>query len=150
MNYSAYRIVTVIGLAFVVVVIGGAALSISLGLGIVALLILTPLAFFGGWFYLSLIEDRLDEYGGQIPMANAGLGVLGVNIVDESRDMVLGDPDDSTGSDYDSNELETPDGTLHCPFCHAELADDDAKFCSRCGRTLAASSQSKPDPPPSA
>lgn len=83
MYYTSYRFVLV---GFYIVVIGllsALAFTISFGAGVlfVVLFGLIGLIVFPLHFYL--VGRRLDDYSGKIPMPNAGLGLLGVDILDD-------------------------------------------------------------------
>jgi hypothetical protein len=83
MYYSTYRNLSV---SFYVVVFGLLSLlvfTLSLEAGVLFLVVfgLLGLIFLPLHFYL--VGRRLDDYSGRIPMPGAGLGLLGVDIVDD-------------------------------------------------------------------
>jgi hypothetical protein len=139
MLYSTYQRVSV---AIYVVSLGLLSLvvfSLSTALGIAFVLFFTLFGVISFWVHFSLMEDRLDEYGGRIPMPNAGLGIWGVDVVDDDYARPGEAGDDDQRSDYDTNELDQTPFAPKCPHCHAPLANSNAKFCSECGQPLSQS-----------
>jgi hypothetical protein len=83
MYYSTYRNVSVIGYIVVIGLLSLLVFSISLGDGILYLIGFGLLGLIGLPIHFFLVGRRLDDYSGKIPMPNAGLGLFGVNIVDD-------------------------------------------------------------------
>jgi len=137
MYYSTYRWVSVIGYVVVMGLLGIFFFFLSFALGIAFLIGFALLGVVGFWVGFRLVEDRLDEYGGRIPMPNLGLGMWGVDIVDEDRAVRPADRGDGR-SPYDGNELDSQPLAAHCPYCHAVLAKANARFCNDCGKQLSA------------
>ncbi|MGA7861564.1 MAG: hypothetical protein WCB19_06870 [Thermoplasmata archaeon] len=83
MYYTTYRYALV---GFYIVVIGllsAILLAVSFGAGILFLILFGLIGLFGMPLHFYLVGRRLDDYDGRIPMPNAGLGLLGVDIIDD-------------------------------------------------------------------
>ncbi len=135
MYYSTYRNFTYGAVVAIALFVGIVAATISLGGAIMLAAVFLLFGLLGAVVHLHLIRARLLDYGGRFPMPNAGLGVLGVDIVDDDYD----DSETHEPTDLPSNTLEGPSFTPHCPYCHAELTKPGVKYCNNCGRPLAVS-----------
>jgi hypothetical protein len=134
MLFSTYRWVTVsfyvIGMAFLTLFVWAFAPSFVIGF-VVIFALLGLLAF---WVNFFLIRARLDDYGGRIPFPG-GLGLLGVDIVDDDADHA-DDTDSDDSSDDDGPETEGEQPTRICAHCGATVTRPEAKFCDACGKSL--------------
>lgn len=146
MLFSTYRVATVVLYVVIMglIVLFLAIVSPGLALGFAFVFALIGLLGFAVNF--ALIRNRLNDYGGRIPMPNAGLGLLGVDIVDDDT---VGDDTagrtprpSATVSAYDGNEIDPTPFLRRCPYCHAPISRPDAKYCDECGKPLS----SNPDP----
>jgi hypothetical protein len=124
--------VYVVAMALVSVV----ALALSLTFGIVFIALFVALGALVFPWHFARVEDRMADYGGRIPMPNAGLGLWGVDIVDDKMAGVYRDPRSEARVDYSSNELDQHPFALKCPYCHAALTRANAKFCDECGKSV--------------
>ncbi|MGC2289662.1 MAG: zinc ribbon domain-containing protein [Thermoplasmata archaeon] len=135
MYYSTYRDLTYAAIVVIALFVGAIAATISLGGAIVLAAVFLVFGFMAAVAHLYLVRSRLADYGGRFPMPNAGLGLLGVDILDDD----YYDAQDDEPMDLPSNTLEGPRFTPHCPYCHAELTKPGVKFCNNCGKPLAVS-----------
>jgi hypothetical protein len=142
MLYSAYQRYTIILVAAVVVVSNAAALLLFSWAGVVLCVIIDAFAIGYTWLGLTLTKDRLEEYGGRIPMPTAGLGLWGFDVIDDKFAGSYVDPFSEKAIDYSSNELDQHPFAPRCPYCHSLLGRADAKFCNECGKSLPAGSTS--------
>jgi len=145
MLFSTYRWVTVI---FYVVALGLISLVVatySVSDGILFVVLFSVIGLIGFWVHFSLIENRLEDYDGRIPMPNGGLGLLGIDIVDDDAEDDLRAGDSDTTSDFDDNELDSQVALPKCPYCSATLPKRDARFCDECGKPLGV--RPTPEPP---
>ena len=85
MLFSTYKKVSIIGYAVVAVLVGGLLYLISPFLGIFFLVAMGLVALVFP-LHFALVEARLDDHGGRIPMPYMGLGMWGVDIVDDGVD----------------------------------------------------------------
>ncbi len=121
MYYSAYRRALVVGWIALTAAFGLVGLLVSVGLAIafVVALALTgalvlPLQF---W----LLRGRLDDHDGRFPMPALGLGMYGVDVID-----------DRTPSADHVRPVH-----VVCPNCHSLQSTRSGKFCHECGAPLA-------------
>jgi hypothetical protein len=132
--FSTYKRVTVAAYVIIVVLVG------------LLFYAADPVAGWFWWLFASLfaivlpiqfsrVQERMDEYGGRIPMPNGGLGLWGVDVVDDDPPSAR-DPDEPTDSGYDSNELDRGQPQRRCTSC-GNLSRPGARFCDSCGKPLA-------------
>ncbi len=139
MYYSTYRWV-VVGSLSALWVLTAVVTFVTLPPAFATLLTLGLVPVFLVWGALDFyfVNSRLIAYDGRIPMW--GVWALGGDdLVDDRRPEAVASYEQAlremTQPDFDSNELEPP-GTAHCPFCHAALGRDDAKYCDECGKPI--------------
>ena len=120
MNLSTYRRVFVAGWIIVSALLSLLLALISPGLGLLAAIVfaLTGLATYPIQF--GLLEARLRDHGGRFPMPGVGLGLWGVDIIDDR---------------------EPAGGTARaeravCPNCRAVQALTSGRYCHECGAAL--------------
>jgi hypothetical protein len=134
MLYSEYRRMVLVTF----LIIGAVFALFFLAIDPAAAIIFVGLMFVLGLFlvtvHFSLVQDRLDDYGGRFPMPAFGLGVWGADIVDDKARQPAADGPVRTPTE--SADLVTRHMSMHCPKCHATLARMDAEFCDECGARL--------------
>lgn len=130
MNYSAYRSTMIVAWIVVTLVFGLVGILISVGFGLTLVVALVVLGAVCLPLNLYLIEARLDDYGGRIPVPNLGLGMWGVDIVDDRA------PRDVRGKPTHRQHVV-------CPRCGSLQSVRTGKFCHECGAPL------EPSPTPS-
>ena len=131
MLYSTYRYGSVIFYAVVIGLLGGWVMTQSVGLGILFILGFALLGLLLFWVHFALMRARLDDYDGRIPMPNLGLGMWGVNVVDD--DVAEAGSSSSGSAGHTLGEQPT---TRLCPHCMAPVMNENAKFCDTCGKPL--------------
>jgi len=136
MYYSTYRRVSV--LAYILLM--GTlclwlTLAIGVGVGVLFIVLLSLLGLISFKIHFALTEARLDDYGGRIPVPNIGLGMWGVDIIDDSPvgQNWSGDPGGRVGGVGGQGASER---SSRCPFCDNPLARPGAQYCDECGRPL--------------
>jgi hypothetical protein len=83
MYYSSYRIASIGVYVVVIGILSAVAFTISIGDGVLFLVLFGLIGLIGIPIHFYLVGRRLDDYSGRIPMPNAGLGLLGVDIIDD-------------------------------------------------------------------
>jgi len=147
MRFSTYRYITVIACVAVTLLVGVLLGTISPSLGIAYVVVVLIVGIPLTWLYFAQMRLRLDDYGGQFPMPGIW-GILGVDLTDDDYVEGSSGPHDDGLVGYDSNELPGDRPVRWCPFCHAELAKANPKFCNDCGRALPSSVQAGPSSSP--
>ncbi len=138
MLFSTYRVATVVFYVVIMALLVLFLFTVSPGLALGFAIVFALIGLLGFAVNFALIRNRLNDYGGRIPMPNAGLGLLGVDIVDDDTvgdDTASRSPRRSaTVGAYDGNEIDPTPSLRHCSNCHAPISRHDAKFCDECGK----------------
>jgi hypothetical protein len=145
MRFSTYRTAYWVSVPIIGLVAGLFGLTISTVLGVLLGVIIVLLGAGLGWAYFGMMQDRLDEYGGEIPMPG-WWGVAGVDIVDDARYKT--DPLRPASSFDNSSETKADDvlsGFVRCPVCGAlHSRPSESAVCVECGAMLTPSTVAQP------
>jgi hypothetical protein len=132
MLYSAYRRFLIVGWVVFIVILGGLLFLVAPGFAVAFVIFMLVFGLIVIPLHLALTRDRLDDHDGRIPMPSMGLGMWGVDVVDDNS------PSAGYSPAYDgpNDEVPPPPTAVHCPRCGAVTTRENAKFCDQCGARL--------------
>lgn len=85
MSYSSYRVAALIGYTVMIVVLGAivSVYSVTWALAFIAIFLLLGIPVM--WLVQSRFQRRVEESGGEFPMASGGLGMMARDIAEDRQ-----------------------------------------------------------------
>ena len=141
MRFSSYQRAYWIFLPILAFVVGAVGYLVSPVFGIILALITAVFGLVYGWVTFKLMQDRLDEYGGRIPVPG-WWGIVGFDLVDDVHQSVDYPVSSRTETQFPVVSSDViPSNLMRCPICGAlHSKSNESTHCGVCGGLIPPSS----------